>query len=407
MKKLPGFAKQTSVIAVTARWVFVLAFAAPLGSTQRLAAEQPPLPAAEAPGFAPIISSKDAVKGERFYPAPAPIEQGHPAFEPGVHAYESGSPAFGPGEHVFEPDAHKEGHFFESGPFGYGEYPTDFGQGCAPSWRFRVEWLEFRPHESGKSLSNEILFDDFSYQEGARLTIDRKYDCTQGWELVYMGPFEWSEETRTSAPGTLNFTPGGSNVDLSAFNGADRHRHRLETDLDSFEALYKSWGWDVIAVSCGWRYLDIDEQLTFRSVDANGDRGALLIDTSNDLFGFQVGLDLLLPIDRWSFDSTMKGGLYANLAESSVFLRNAGITEANNEEEEIEFAATIEGGAYLRYFLTPRLTARVGYEYLWVYGLAKADEQFGRRIKRSTGTRVDGNGDIFYHGATAGFEFVW
>jgi hypothetical protein len=177
--------------------------------------------------------------------------------------------------------------------------------------------------------------------------------------------------------------------------------------LQSVEVGYKSWGWNVIAVSMGGRYLNLNEDLRFRSVDMNNDAGFLRVRTDNQVLLGQVGVDMFFPLGRWSFDTTWKGALGANVGSSNILVNNAGITEVNRVNQRTEFAALIEGGAYARYFITRRLTARVGYELWWLHGVGLAPGQFGSRIKLNTGREFHGNGELTFHGAAAGLEYVW
>ncbi|MGE3777072.1 MAG: hypothetical protein AB7F89_07815 [Pirellulaceae bacterium] len=296
--------------------------------------------------------------------------------------------------------------------YGWGAPPSaDCGMGCPPTWRTRVEALMMnREGDTGATLSSGIRMSDFDYTEGGRLTIGQKYDCTLGWEVTYTGIFEWEEGGLANAPGTLNtlLVAGSPAINLSAFNGANQHQQFHQSRLQSVEAVQKWWGRDVLTTSAGIRWIHVDEDFDFRSVDANNvDIGLFTIDTTNNLIGAQLGIDLLYPIDRWSVDSTLKGGLFANIGESNVFLSNAGVVQFDNSAEDLEFAAMVEYGAYVRYAISPRVNVRAGYEFLWIYGLGIATEQIRNPIATTTGRSFDGQGDTFYHGGTAGIEFIW
>jgi hypothetical protein len=298
---------------------------------------------------------------------------------------------------------------------GYGSYgwndslPADCGLGCAPTWRTRFEALMYnREGDSNASLSTGFRLNDFDYEEGGRVTIGRKYDCAMGWEVVYTGHFEWENFGVVNGAGTLNTSlqPGGA-VNLSAFQGANQHAQVFRSRYQSVEAVEKWWGWDVITTSAGIRYIGVDEDYAFRSVDANNDIGLFTISVDNHLIGPQLGIDLLYPIDRVSFDGTLKGGLFANIADSDTILSNAGVIQFANSAEDVEFAAMIEWGTYIRFALTPRINLRAGYEILWIYGLGIAVDQIRNPIHTLTGRSLDGTGDTLYHGGTVGVEIIW
>lgn len=284
----------------------------------------------------------------------------------------------------------------------------DCGMGCPPTWRVQAEYLAWnREGESNLSLSSGSRLTDFGYTEGGRLTLGHKYDCAIGWEAVYTGPFEWTQTSTTTGAGTLNTGLGANGINLSAFNGANLHTQTYTSELQSFEALQKWWGWDVITTSAGIRYMNIDENYFFGSVDANGDLGTFNVRTRNRLIGGQLGIDMLFPIGNISFDTSLKGGLFANFGEGNTSLVNAGVTQINQTVDDLEFAALIQGGYFVRYAITPRIIARVGYEYLWIYGLGIAPQQVTNPVGVTTGGGFDGQGDTFYHGAAGGVEIIF
>jgi hypothetical protein len=293
-------------------------------------------------------------------------------------------------------------------PYWDGAMTADCGFGCPPTWRVRAEALLLnREGNSGVSLSNAFRMDEFDFTEGGRFSLARKYDCALGWELVYTGLFEWEEVEQAAAAGALNTSLFGNGVNLTAFNNANLHQQLYRSELQSVELLQKWWGWDVLTTMTGFRYFNFEEEFAFRSVDGGGNVGLLGIETDNHLVGAELGVELFVPIGRFSFDNTLKGGLFANVGDSTTFLSNAGVVQVNNSDQDVEFAAMIEYGLYLRFNITPRLSVRAGYELLWIYGLGVAVEQWVNPVTPLTGDSFDGNADIFFHGGVLGAEFIW
>jgi len=91
----------------------------------------------------------------------------------------------------------------------------------------------------------------------------------------------------------------------------------------------------------------------------------------------------------------------------AIFLNNAGVTEINRSLQRTELAGLVEGGAFARYFITNRLTARVGYEFWWIHGVALAPRQIGAVISQNTGRHLEGTTEIIFYGASGGIEYVW
>jgi hypothetical protein len=285
---------------------------------------------------------------------------------------------------------------------------ADCGMGCPPTWRTRAEVLMLnREGEAGATASAAFSLGDFDYTEGGRITVDRKYDCSLGWEIVYTGLFDFEEEGTRAGAGTLDSLFQTTTVNVSAFNGANLHQQLYRSRLQSVEFSEKWWGWDVFTTMVGVRYVNVEEDFFFGSIDANNDIGVFSIETDNHMFGPQLGIEMLYPLGRWSFDSMLKGALFANVGESNVFLSNAGIVQFDNFVEDVEFGALIEYGMYMRYSLTERVSVRAGYEILWVYGPGLVTEQASNPIHGATGASFVGQGDVFYHGGTLGVEIVW
>jgi hypothetical protein len=95
------------------------------------------------------------------------------------------------------------------------------------------------------------------------------------------------------------------------------------------------------------------------------------------------------------------------VGSANVFVSNTGITQINRFDQDVEFAALIEGGTFVRYFVTPRLSARVGYEFWWMHGLGLASRQFGDQITPNTGRDFRGTNEVTFFGASFGIEYVW
>jgi len=85
-------------------------------------------------------------------------------------------------------------------------------------------------------------------------TIGQKFDCSDGWEFTYVGPFEWESHQEAFGAGfDSSFIPDG--VSVSAFNDAVFHSQSYETKWNSFEFNQKRWAWDVFSQTWGARYI--------------------------------------------------------------------------------------------------------------------------------------------------------
>ena len=86
------------------------------------------------------------------------------------------------------------------------------------------------------------------------------------------------------------------------------------------------------------------------------------------------------------------------------------ISEQNLSDETLTFLG--EGNIYLAYILRPNTTLQIGYDVLYMNGVATATNNLGIRggtdVDRETEfARFELTGDSLYHGMNAGFEFTW
>ncbi len=288
---------------------------------------------------------------------------------------------------------------------------ADCGMACPRSWYARAELLYIdRKTEEGLTLTDDDFngLDPLTYDTGARVTIGRIRDCLDGWELSYTGGFDWSERSLLAGP-NLNPKFAAPDLDISAFRNAQQHSQEYRSDFHSGELNRRWWGWDVLSTSLGMRYIYLGDKYRFDSLDlAEGKTGTFKIDTDNNLIGPQLGVDLYRPLGRWSTGLWSKAGIYANFVEGNMSLVNDGVTQfANGDDDNVQFAVEAEIGAFVKLQLTPRMSLQAGYELWYLYGVATATSQTASPLTPASGTNIDSEDDIFYHGASLGAELVW
>jgi hypothetical protein len=277
---------------------------------------------------------------------------------------------------------------------------------CPPGWRIRFDAMILKNRaNSGMTLSNAHSLGEFDFESGGRVSLVRRLDCLDAWEFVFTGPFEWTESGSIAGVG-LDSRLSSATVNLSEFNNATFHSQSYRSRLQSAEVNRRWYGWDVISTLYGVRYIGVQEDYQFNSTGAGG-VGVLTIETDNQMIGPQIGVEMLYPVGNWMTNLTVKGAIMGNSTDVGVLLSNAGTVEINSKGDNLEFAALIEIGYYFSYQITPRAKVRAGYEFLWLYGFAAVPEQLANPIDSGTGSSVGPVSDSIYHGASAGFEFVW
>jgi len=287
--------------------------------------------------------------------------------------------------------------------------PPGFVFAYPRTWYAQAEGFYLNRNTSRFTLSelDGTGISSFDYQLQGRLTVGRLRDSTEGFELIYAGPYEWRETFSRVGVNSLNPEFTASGVDDSAFRAAETHTQSYESHLHSAELSKKWWGWDVIATSVGLRYVYLGEEYLFDSVDDTDGFGRLRIDTENHLIGPQIGMDLFYPLGR--FRTTLRGkcGLYGNIVNGRVTLDNGGVRQFDNDNNDIQIGFLSEFGCFFDYRVLPTVSLRAGYEFWYLYGFAAATNQPVTTLSSSTGSNVRSKEDVFLHGASVGAEVVW
>lgn len=172
----------------------------------------------------------------------------------------------------------------------------------------------------------------------------------------------------------------------------------------------------------GVRYMDLSEQFGYRTrsdlgagFTADGSINNVNIATDNEMIGVQVGwtLQLLMYKRRW-FDVEMKGGIFQN----SISLNTRYVNSWADGTNEMSYSGndSKDRTAYLNelsvvynHQVTPRVTFRAGYNALWVWQVALANQNLGDRIYRlqQTTPPMRHDGAVVYHGPNVGLVWAW
>jgi hypothetical protein len=167
--------------------------------------------------------------------------------------------------------------------------------------------------------------------------------------------------------------------------------------------------WSYLA---GLRYFDLEEQLDWSATGIRSQDdadGVYLIHASNNLFGVQLGLAMTYESDRWNVSVHSKHGFYANdarVTDDVSYTGSAAAEENNftNDNHDNALSFVSQGGVTARYHLRPNLSLRVGWEYLFVSGVALAPNNANFI---PTKEQIGVTSDIFYQGVSAGTEYFW
>jgi len=189
----------------------------------------------------------------------------------------------------------------------------------------------------------------------------------------------------------------------------------------------------------GLRYVRQNDLFQYRGVGQelpNGTAevdtgGTYLVTTDNDLLGIQIGGEFVQKRADWVFGMRGKVGGFVNFADRAnrisqtlAFAETIDGTATRvvrTVEDELELSDETltflgEGNLYVAYYIRPNTSLRLGYDIIYMNGLATATNNLGIRgaqladDNRSVAAefaRFELTGDSLYHGMNVGFEFTW
>ena len=179
------------------------------------------------------------------------------------------------------------------------------------------------------------------------------------------------------------------------------------TNLFSFEANGVVHGSERIDWLSGFRWIGINDSLTYRFSNAGG-----VVDHTyeggNSLYGGQLGANIeLLEYGRaLQVFCAPKTGLFLNQAVGAYEDVPAGQQFNHVFRNQLAFAGDISVNARCR--ITEKFSVQVGYQLLWLNGIAvAADQAKVMGPDHLTGRAFDSSGSAFFHGALVGGNFVW
>ncbi len=297
---------------------------------------------------------------------------------------------------------------------GAGGYVSGGGWGCGSCQPYQFASVEAlymeRRGDNRFTLADDFGMSGFDFEWGTRITIGSVPDCVHGCEFTLVTPMEWDMTgSLVDAGAGINtlLSTGGSLVpaDLSAFNNATGQRQTYAAEYWSLEGNKTLIGWDVAKLLIGARYIDYDEDYGYTTRNNAGQTGVIRSSTDNQLFGAQIGMDLLYPVARHLYtDLRARAGAYLNFADADINIVNNGSTIIRNGDEDEEIAGMFELGMGLRYNLGQALSVRGGTELWYLTGVATVPDQYNGVVTQNTGRNIRMDEDIFFYGLSFGAE---
>lgn len=256
---------------------------------------------------------------------------------------------------------------------------------------------------NGGSFSNGSNF-DFDTQAGVDVLLARRLANGDQLEGRYFGVDDVNAGQSLVTPGNFigaGFVgPGGIPIVgtySSNLKSAELNWRRPLTERFTFLA--------------GFRYIGFDESLyyTINTTTASG-----LYEFQNELYGGQIGGDLSLldPCRALQIHVIGKAGVYQNnIGGSFKTFAPVGnptpLQTFGRDEKESAFVGDLQLVA--SYQLSCHMAVRGGYQMLWLDNVALSGDNASVSQSNPSllNTSTDSNGQVFYHGAMIGLEFMW
>jgi hypothetical protein len=182
----------------------------------------------------------------------------------------------------------------------------------------------------------------------------------------------------------------------------------LGTDLFSAELNLRRRANDWLTLMAGLRWIELHDLLTFQ-FQPNGGAAATMytIDANNHLYGFQVGgLVDVWTNGLWSVNAWAKAGLFHNSADQLTNVFFPGVGTVGDQDDNTAFAGDLAITAVRQ--LNDWLAFRIGYQLLWIDGVALAPDQLlGTNDVTVPIAILENDSEVFFHGGFLGLEASW
>ncbi len=261
------------------------------------------------------------------------------------------------------------------------------GTCCAPCWTITTDAVFL----SRSPLDFAALANYFGgTQQGVR-----QFENQTGWQIDFIRAMSDERELEVrclgidgwSARGYFDVVPPTSSV---ARYASKLYSAEINVRWPRPSTPYITW-------LVGFRYVELNETFDYLQPAPFFRRD---VDTRNNMYGFQLGalLDVYDHGGPLRIDTDFRIGVYSDRMNRVEFIPgtppvlNASTFEGTAFLGEIDVLATWE--------LTQRLALRVGYQMLWLDGVALASNNFLSGQNNSSGA-------LFCHGATGGIECTW
>ena len=269
-----------------------------------------------------------------------------------------------------------------------------------------------------------LTHDDLNkpFEAGCRLLVGHTFgDSPYQIEFSYFALRQYDTSTEISevTPTLLSpFTHFGNPVDSTVDNNSLVQIHELsylENAEFNWKMLLPTPPGMALNFLFGLRYIGVREEFDYASqplLTGTVQNANVGCHTVNTLLGPQIGglLDFNVAQDTWL--SVMgKGAICNNAASRNLDAQINGTDYNHGQYSQDGTAYVAECGLAIFWRPAPFLTARIGYQALWINGLVLASENYAPPLGVLENTSIQPplhrQGTVLYHGPSAGLEVSW
>jgi hypothetical protein len=255
---------------------------------------------------------------------------------------------------------------------------------------------------------------DFDWRVEPSFLLGYRPTKMDAWEISYFGLDDWNTERTAPGPSGAVFSlPGDLGSGLFTDLGAPFSSVAVNysSRIDNAEINY-FWHHDCPALMwmAGFRYFHLDERFDILGTIPGTPDSSYDIHTDNDLFGGQLGVRLQhCCCSRFEFDVTAKAGAYGNSVGQSQSVDEAGTLVRDNGRHEADWAFIGDIGTNCSYYICKNWCAMIGYNAMWVDGVALAPDQldFSAPLVPGAGGGLNRGGNVFYQGGHVALGCKW
>ena len=269
------------------------------------------------------------------------------------------------------------------------------------------------PAESVLSTSDM----QFEFQGGLRALVGREFGEHYAIEGSYFGLMDWDESRAVRSVGGALISPftNAGAPPVLGLDGNTLTSIRTESNLDNIEISIRQWLYtppSMMRASAlyGVRYMAVNEDFTYRA-ESPAAANAVDVRTENHLIGFQFGGSLEFYIEPRAWITFESKATLCNNAGEQTTSGNVGIaaTPVDNTAADNRTGLIGDISLTIMYAFTPNTVARIGYQAMWVEGLALASENFERDLQTLTlgPAELVHDGNLVYHGPFVGLMTTW